>query len=114
MKGYTKSAKRAKDHGQSLIPAIFTRKFMYVYDLVCFVKLLYVCLTFLYLRLVLKNAVAGFVYVQTVCYLLWDALLSVWTWLCISRVGLLGYWWYLAPQCTLDYSDLMGLFVVRL
>ena len=42
-------------------------------------------------------------------YLLWDALLSLWTWLCIFQAGLLGDWLYLALQHALNYSDLMGL-----
>ena len=55
----------------------------------------------------------GFVYIQIVCYLLWDALLSVWTWLCVSWAGFLGDWLYLALQCAVDYSDLMGFFAVK-
>ena len=62
----------------------------------------------------LKDAMVGFVYIQIVCYMLWDALLSVQTWLCISQAGLLGYWWYLVPQHALDQFDLMVLFFVRL
>ena len=37
----------------------------------------------------LKNTAVGLACIQTGCYLLWDALLSIWTWLCISQVGLL-------------------------
>ena len=50
----------------------------------------------------------GYVCIQTYCYLLWDALLSVWTWLCISQAGLLRAWWYLVLQYTWDYFDFMG------
>ena len=57
---------------------------------------------------ILKDAAADLVCIQTVGYLLWDALLSVWTWLCISQAGLLKDW-YLALQCALDYFDLWEL-----
>ena len=31
----------------------------------------------------LKDTMASFIYIQAVCYLLWDAPLGVWTWLCM-------------------------------
>ena len=48
----------------------------------------------------MKDAMAGLLCIQTICFLLWDTILSVWTWLCISWVGFLRDC-YLAPQCTL-------------
>ena len=47
------------------------------------------------LRGMLKDITVGLVYIQTICYLLWDALISLWTWLCVSQAGLLRDW-YLA------------------
>ena len=58
-----------------------------------------------------KDTMAGLACIQAVYYLLRDALLSVWTWLCVFWSGLLRDW-YLAPQCALDYFDLLELFAL--
>ena len=60
----------------------------------------------------LKDAVVGLVCIQTICYLLWDTLLSKWTRLCISWVDLLRDW-YLVPQCALDYFDPLEVFYLN-
>ena len=60
----------------------------------------------------LKDAVVDFFCIQTVYYLMWDALLGVWTWLCMFQVSLQRDWWYLAGQSLLDYFNLLELFAI--
>ena len=61
------------------------------------------------LRLNVEGGHSGLAYVQTVCYLLGDAFLSVQAWLCVSWVGSFRGW-YLALQCALDCFDPLELF----
>ena len=58
----------------------------------------------------LMETSVGFFCIQTVLYIVWDALHGVWTWRCMFQANLLRNWWYLVPQHALDYFDLLELF----